>query len=227
MKILIVNLMQIGDLVLTTPVFEAIKKAYPDAFLAAAVNNQFSILVDFNPYLDHVFKVDKSSFSSFFRTLNLIRNEHFDFAFNLNRSERASALTAFSNAAFIAGYAKPPFNFLFNRVHPNRNRSMHQIFSHFFVLNDAGFNLNPCQPSIFIPQYIQDRINRFWDSHFKPSDTVVALNVGASWPSKRWLPSYFALLADSLFNRGCRVVFLGSSSDSPIVNLCLSLMNKE
>lgn len=68
MKVLVINLMQIGDLVLTTPVFRAIKTAHPDFFLAAAVNRDFADLVKFNPFINRLFTVDKRSLKSVAQT---------------------------------------------------------------------------------------------------------------------------------------------------------------
>ena len=216
MKILIVNLMQIGDLVLTTPVFRAIKAAHPHSYLAAAVNQQFADLVKFNPFINRLFLVDKRSLLSFAKVIQAIRAEHFDLCINLNSSERACALAITSGAKRVVGYAKPPFSLLFSKVCPNLKRSIHQIKSHFNVLSVAGLGTLPLAPSdVFIG-----------DTHlnFSLPDNIVALNVGASWHSKRWLPEYFASVAIQLLNRGFHVAFLGSKADIPIVDQCLALI---
>lgn len=225
MKILIVNLMQIGDLVLTTSVFEALRKKFPNAFIAAAVNKSFAQLVDYNPFLDRVFHVDKSSWRNFFTNLSEIRALEFDFAFNFNRSERASALAALSNAKRIAGYSKPGFALMFSRVDLNLNRQMHQVFSNFHVLNNAGLDVEPCRTFINVPDDISKRVHNLWLKHFNQNDNVIAFNVGASWASKRWLPQYFAQLANMLTLRNYHIAFVGSKADLPIVNECLSFIS--
>ncbi|MBD3878238.1 MAG: glycosyltransferase family 9 protein [Quinella sp. 1Q5] len=217
MKILIVNLMQIGDLVLTTPVFRAIKSAYPDSFLAVAVNLQFADLVKFNPFLNRIFTVDKHSLKSFLHTVNDIRKEHFDLCLNLNRSERASALAALSGAKRICGYAKPGFSLFFDSVSPNLKRVIHQVQSHFKVLVAAGFAPLPIPKSdVFLG-----------DTHLNISlpNNIVAFNVGASWPSKRWLPEFFAYVANQLICRGFTVAFLGSNADALIVKQVTNLIS--
>lgn len=217
--ILVINLMQIGDLVLTTPIFHAIKSAFPNYFLAAAVNRHFSELVKFNPFIDKLFEIDKASLLSTCHTIKAIRNHHFDLTVSLNDSERALAVALLSNSSRLVGYAKPPFSLFFDTTVPNLKRSTHQILSHFNVLKQAGLNLNLAPVEVFIPNHIQNHINAFWANHFNTADKVVAFNVGASWPSKRWLPDYFHSLALSLINQGFHVAFLGSVADWPIVNL--------
>lgn len=214
MKILIVNLMQIGDLVLTTPVFRALKSAHPDFFLAAAVNKNFAELVRFNPFLNQVFEVDKSSWTNSLKVIRAIRAGHFDLCINLNRSERACAAATLSGATRIVGYAKPPFSLFFDTVCPNLKRSVHQVISHFKVLDAAGFHLPLAKSDVFIGNTTLEPL----------PDNIIAFNVGASWPSKRWLPCYFASVANHFLNRGFHVAFLGSKADSPIVDECLAFI---
>ena len=212
--------MQIGDLVLTTPVFRAIKSAFPNHFLAAAVNKDFADLIRFNPFLDNIFQIDKHSLKSFISSIQAIRQAHFNLTINLNQSERASSLAILSGADNIVGYAKPPFSLFFDKVVPNLKRTTHQIISHFNVLDYAGFHLPLAKSDVFIGD---TNVNHFL--RLFPNDPqIVAFNVGASWQSKRWLPEYFAFLADNLIIRGFNVAFLGSYADFPIVNDCLAFM---
>ena len=214
MKILVVNLMQIGDLVLTTPIFRALRQALPNDFIAAAVNKDFAQLLQFNPFINRLFTVDKRSLKSLLSTIHAVRLERFDICLNLNRSERASALAALSYAKRIVGYSKPGFSLLFNEVVPNLKRDIHQVISHFNALDKAGFHLPLAKSDVFIG-----------DTNLNlPCNNIVAFNVGASWQSKRWLPEYFANVADDFINRGFHVAFLGSKADLPIVDDCLSFM---
>ena len=216
MKVLVINLMQIGDLVLTTPVFRAIKSAHPDFFLAAAVNHQFADLVKFNPFINRLFTVDKRSLKSVAQTIADIRAVNFDLCINLNRSERACTLAALSAASNIVGYAKPIFYPFFDKVCPNLKNSMHQVHSHFKVLETTGLgNLPVPNPDVFIGD---THLNRPFPKN------LVAFNVGASWQSKRWLPEYFASVAVELIYRGFHVAFLGSKQDIPIVDQCLAFI---
>ena len=210
MKILVVNLMQIGDLVLTTPIFRAIKTAHPDFFLAAAVNKSFAELLKFNPFLDRLFEFDKASWSNSFKVIRDIRNLNFDLCINLNRSERACLIATASGANLIIGYAKPPFYPFFDCVCPNLKRIVHQVISHFKVLDAAGLHLPLAKSDVFIGDTLLN---------LSLPDNIVAFNVGASWPSKRWLPVFFANVANHLLARGFYIALLGSNQDLPIVNL--------
>ena len=59
MKILIIRRDNIGDLICTTPLFEAIRRRYPDAYLAALVNSYNAPAIEGNPHLDAIYAYTK------------------------------------------------------------------------------------------------------------------------------------------------------------------------
>ncbi len=59
MKVLIIRRDNIGDLICTTPLFEALRRQYPDAYLAALVNSYNAPAIAGNPHLDDIFAYTK------------------------------------------------------------------------------------------------------------------------------------------------------------------------
>lgn len=59
MKVLIIRRDNIGDLICTTPLFEAIRRQYPDAYIAALVNSYNAPAIQGNPHLDAIFSYTK------------------------------------------------------------------------------------------------------------------------------------------------------------------------
>ena len=59
-RILVVRRDNIGDLVCTLPVFEGIRRRYPDSYIGALVNSYNAPLLEGNPYLDRVHVYTKS-----------------------------------------------------------------------------------------------------------------------------------------------------------------------
>ncbi len=58
-RILVTRTDRIGDLVLTTPVFKALREKFPGAWIAALVFLEHREIVQGNPYLDEVILYDK------------------------------------------------------------------------------------------------------------------------------------------------------------------------
>ena len=245
MKILVINLMHLGDLMLVTPALTTLRKNFPTAHLALLADKKLADLVELNPNLDECILIDKKGIddhlSSFIKFIFKIRAKNFDLVINLHRNERASALAAFSGAKKIVGYSKPGFALLFDKVLPNpsiarhikhgfkteyRPGTQHQVHSHFDVLRAAcGVE------KIFddgLEMKISDETSLAAEKIFRKNfgdKKVVAFNVGASWPTKRWLDSYFAQCADILIERGYGVAFLGGTMDKEIVQGCVEKMN--
>ena len=61
-SILVVKLDHIGDMVLSTPVFEAIKKRYPDCFLGVMCSTKGSVVLKNNPWVDRYWIFDADMF---------------------------------------------------------------------------------------------------------------------------------------------------------------------
>ena len=229
-NILVINLMHIGDLMLVTPVLRTLRANYPTSRLTLLADKKLRDLVEFNPHIDECMLIDKKGaddhFDSFFRFILGVRKKHFDLVINLHRNERASAIAAFSGAKRVVGYSKPGFSLFFDEVLPNKKAVMHQIHSHFEVLtkacgvtriDDGGLEME-------IPPGMDDEAERLWRENFPEGQKVVAFNIGASWPTKRWLDGYFAACADRLVERGYGVAFYGGPMDEEMVRDCLAKM---
>lgn len=89
-RFLIVRRDNIGDLICTTPVFSALRAAFPDAYIAALVNSYNAPVLAGHPAIDRIFVYTKekhradgeSLFGVYFRRLKLIhelRRRRFDY----------------------------------------------------------------------------------------------------------------------------------------------------
>ena len=247
MKILVINLMHLGDLMLATPALTTLRKNFPTAHLALLADKKLADLVQYNKNLDECILIDKKGVDdhlpSFIKFIFKIRAMKFDLVINLHRNERASALAAFSGAKKIVGYSKPGFSFMFDKVLPNPSiarhikrgfkieylpGTQHQVYSHFDVLREAvGVKkIFDNGLEMWIPDSIESEAEKIFRENFG-NRKVVAFNVGASWLTKRWLDSYFAECADILIERGYGVAFLGGSMDKEIVSDCVDKMKNK
>ena len=250
MKILIVNLMHLGDLMLMTPILPAVREAYKDATIYLLVDKKLRDLVSENHNIDKLVAIDKKGLYNtpkhFLKLILQLRKAKFDLVINCHRNERASAIAAFSGAKQIVGYAKPGFSLFFTKSinneavahhigrgpfglfgpHKYKPGWVHQVTSYFDILKKCLNLENLKDTGLFMkpPKKAADKINSLYKAEFDPAKPIVALNVGASWETKRWLFSHFAVVADSLIEKGYIVTFLGGDMDVDFVNEVISLM---
>ena len=229
-NILVINLMHIGDLMLVTPVLRTLRANYPKARISLLADKKLADLVQYNKWIDECLLIDKKGVDdglpNFIQYIFSLRKKKYDLVINLHRNERASALAAFSGADRIVGYAKPGFSMFFSQVLPNLKAVKHQIHSHFDVLEQAvGIEkIDDGGLEMWLPKEAEERAEKIWQDHFTPGKKVVALNIGASWKTKRWIDSYFAQCADQLIEEGYELAFFGGPMDLEIVEACIGQM---
>lgn len=100
-RILILRLSSLGDLTLLFPIFEEIKKAYPQIYLACLVKPQYRELVAESPFLDEVFVFD-----GFFSTLSRLSRFNWDAVLDLHAVSRTRFLMFFLKTALKITYRK-------------------------------------------------------------------------------------------------------------------------
>lgn len=239
-KILVINLMHIGDLMLVTPALRTLRKNYPQAQISMLIDKKLADLMQWNKNIDECILLDKKGADnhliSFAKFMMKIRAKEYDLVINLHRNERASAIAALSGAKKIVGYSKPIFAKMFDKVMNNPSiaqlrpkyipGSQHQVKSHLDVLREAlGIeDIDDRGLELWIPEQIEEESTQIFNDHFKADDRVIAFNIGASWLTKRWIDSYFADCADRLIEKNFAIAFLGGPSDIEIVNSCIDKM---
>ena len=242
-KILVINLMHLGDLMLITPALRTLRKNFRDAKISLIADKKLADLVRLNKNIDECIFLDKKgaddNFFSFAKFILKLRERNFDLVINLHRNERASAIAAFSGAKKIVGYSKPGFSLLFDKVLPNPSiaqlkpkyipGSQHQVKSHFDVLQKAvGIEkIFDNGLEMWIDENSKKSAEKIFHENFAIDTKVVAFNIGASWITKRWIDSYFAKCADILISRGYGVAFLGGNMDTEIVMACVDKMREK
>lgn len=239
-KILVINTMHIGDLLLVTPALRTLRTNYPEAHITLLTDKPLGDLVRSNENIDECLLIDKhgkdKGIRALFRFIKKIRRRHFDLVINFHRNERASAIAAFSGATEIVGYAQPAFRRFFTHWMPNlamadtpRELAEHQVRCHLDVLREAAGCEEEDDRGLEMPlsPEAEEAAASLWAKEFSSDDKVIAFNIGASWLTKRWMDSYFAVCADYFIEEGYHVAFLGGPTDVPIVEACVEKMREK
>ena len=104
-SVLIVELTKIGDVISTTPTIGAIRRAFPDARVAVAVEEPFKDLVSHHPAVDEVVSVAECRGLRGLKSLIArIRDERYQIVMNCSPSKRNTLTVALSGAPYRVGY---------------------------------------------------------------------------------------------------------------------------
>ena len=232
-NILVINLMHLGDLMLVTPVLRTLRHNYPAARITLLADRILADIVQENAHIDECLLIDKKgrdrSFLGIMRFARRLRERKYDLVVNLHRNERSSALAALSGGKRIVGYTKPGFSLLFDHVSPDQHMVMHEVHSHYAALRAAGIigEIDDAGLEMWLPPAAEAEAARLWATHFAPEDKVIALNIGASWRTKRWEDGYFAQVADTYLARGYHLAVMGGPTDVEMVAACRAQMREK
>jgi len=216
-RILVVRTDRIGDVILSTPVIKALRKALPCAYIAMMVSEYAKDIVDGNPYLDEVIVYDKEArhkgwFSSF-RFSAELKKKRFDLAIILHPTNRAHIVTFLAGISRRIGYDRKMGFLLTDRLkHEKHLGQKHEAEYNLDFMRFLG--IEPLDTELFMP--IKKESETWLEELFKKEkiDTrrkLLVFHPGASCPSKIWPWQSFADLMDKLADKYGAYVFLVAS----------------
>ena len=227
-SIVVLRLDHIGDMILTTPVFRALKSRFPNAKLTVLCRRLTAPLLRLNPYVDEVISLDVPWFSretndGWSKTTAFARKNHarFDIGIELHTDPRNILLLSKISKTRV-GYASRCLGFMLNiRVHYRRDK-LHIIERSLDVVRALGADASP-KTELFLTKA---EINRARELLFRNKANLrscICISPVAARANKNWLHVRFAELADRLAEKHkSTVVFCGSKADKPVVDKILA-----
>lgn len=227
--ILVTFLMQLGDLVLTTPFLTALRKAAPEAKIVYLIDEKWLDIVKNNPDIDEVLTIERkgkdNSLLALWRYSDNLKTRQFDYVINLNPSERCTFLAAFSGGKYKTGATPALFKCFFDKP-LQLDRSLHAADMYIDVLKQLGADTlaNAGLKIIAGETAIKEAEAFYEENNVQIQDKLIGFNVGSASATKRWLPERFAAVSDYVAKKGYKPVFFGSAGELDMVKQTLSSM---
>ncbi len=225
-RILIVRTDRIGDVLLSTPVIKALRQKYPQAYISMVVSPYARDIVEANPYLDEVIIYDKDikhkSWMRSFKFASRLKKKRFDLAIILHPTNRMHLIAFLAGIPLRLGYNRK-FGFLNNlrEKHTKQEGLRHEVEYNLDLLSDLGVGGNA--RDLFMPikteseEWAKDLLA---SNGIKDTDKLLAINPGASCPSKIWPADRFAQVAEILAKRhNFRILIVAGAKDIPLANM--------
>ncbi len=225
-RILLIQLGDIGDVVVSLPCVRALKDNFPDAQVVVAVRAKARELIDICPWADEVISIDQHRLRmtdairyqiAFFRRLRAFR---FDLVLDLRAGTRGAVLAYLSGAAIRVGFysTKEPLwrDWAFTHLKPfmpDPNR--HQSVYYQSLLTECGINILHPFPEIVVSEKLSQEAIQFLIRHKVDLDKpIVAVHPFALWRYKEWPIERTTQLVQFLSQERDRtVLILGASSE--------------
>lgn len=190
-KILIVRTDRIGDVVLSLPLAEIIKKNFPDCKVGYFVREYTSPLLDGNPFIDEVVIAEEADGEILFgKNLKQIKSKKFDASVVVNPTLKISLMMFLSRIQNRIGTGYRWYSFLFNKkVYEHRKYGeKHELEYNINLLNKIGISLkdfsNAIQFHLFIDEKSSAEINSIlYEKGFKSGNKIVIIHPGSGGSS--------------------------------------------
>ncbi len=216
-KILIIQTAFIGDVIMTTPIFRAVKEIEPDSEVHVLVIPAAAELIETNPYIDkvHIFNKKTGSLNKFkeiLRIIHLFSTIKFSIGISVQHSLTSSIIMLLSgipyrignqNMRFVSQKVRIPFG-LHNR---------HRVLSLLLPISTKSF-------SGITELQLTERVKKNTDKLIKINNSIsikrIGISPGSVWETKKWHKDYYSKLIDMLGRNNFHIYLFGSPQEKEL-----------
>ena len=222
-SILLIQLGDIGDVVLSFPCIRALRENFPHADLVVAVRQKAEELIQDCPWTDGVISINQDERKwhqeviyqkeFFFQ----VRKYKFDMSVDLRTGTRGAILTFLSGARQRVGFFAPDGKLWRNRMFTHLaylegKPEQHMAEYYLNLLLTYGFKTNNIWPQMEIPDERLEKVEVLFRKENIPTNhPVIAIQPFSLWGYKEWAREKYAALVNWIVSEyGFPVIITGS-----------------
>jgi heptosyltransferase-2 len=219
----------LGDAVMALPAIADVRRGSPEVSITIAARPAIAALFHLVPGVNDIIVLARSApigDVANWRTLGAeLADRQFDTALLLPNSIHSALVALRAGIPERWGYRAGWRGGLLTRSVP-RTWGVHQIEYYQQLVHALGFPNGPIEPRLAVPAGAREAaVQLLTSAGWNGKVPLVALAPGAAYGSaKRWPPSYFAELADSLAGDGIGSVMVGGAADAATGQAILSAL---
>ena len=201
-NILICRTDRIGDVLLSTPVFEVLKRELSSSRITVLVGPHAKEIVEGNPYVDEVLVYDKKGeHRSFWRTFlfsRFLKKKKFDSVILLHSTNRVVIMAFLAGIPERIGYDRR-LSFLLTKSYKyvKKHGTKHEVDYNLDLIKSAYAIKSASHAGLSFPLKESDKKTALEKLYvnFRESEKFIVFHTHASCPSKRWPKESFCKLA--------------------------------
>ena len=218
-SVLVIRPDRLGDVVLSTPIYESIKKTFPHLQVSALVDrSNVSILAD-NPYIDEIISFDSENPGT---VLGKLRRNRFDVVFVLNKkfSATASLIALASKTKYRVGYAHDKTDWLYDVRLSADTPPRHESLNNLELLRHVGITQIVEPPRLYFNENETQKIETvLGESRQHPDRPLVLIKPGTRVAEWGWKLDNFRKVAEQLSNsQKAEVLFICGPGEEAIID---------
>jgi heptosyltransferase-2 len=216
--VLVLRFSSVGDVVLTAPAIEALKRAWPDARIVYALKERLAHLVRHNPDVDEIVELRAGEGPlSYARRLRAARPS---VVLDLHGKIRSKILRALIPGVPKVVWHKRDFRDTLPvklALRPYHSSMLFADRYHAAVEELVGRKVERGRLRYFLgPDDVSEAERVLRAAGIDPSRPLLGLSPGANWETKRWPAERFAALARRAIAEGVQVAVQGSATEAPL-----------
>lgn len=225
--ILVVQTAFLGDVVLTLPLVQVMKRSFPQAHIDVLTTPRTSGILRNHPDIHRILEFDKrgkdSGVIGLFRMAAAVRDYHYDVAIVPHRSLRSALLVWLAGVPRRIGFHKSAGRFLFTDV-VRYNRNLHEVERNLSLLSILAISwenkeLPNLYPSLDDAAAVDGLLR---ECQISDTSSLIAVAPGTVWNTKRWLKERYADLVNRFVDEHLTVVLIGGREDEALCQeICL------
>ncbi len=190
-RILCIKLKHIGDVLLTTPAFRALRQAWPESTIAVLVPRGTEEVLRGNPDLDDILVLDRGAgMTGSLRTALAVRRFRPDLVLEMGQGDREAILGYLSGARRRVGYAPRPSGgwrqILLTQMIP-WNGQQHVIESNLDLVRGVGIDAQAGRPVLVVQPEARGRVAaRLQAAGLTADGPLVVIHPVSRWLFKAW-----------------------------------------
>lgn len=212
-RVLIIQTAFLGDVILTLPLVQILKKENPDWQIDFLCIPATSVLFKHNTLVNKLIVFDKRGGDSFRRIKKEVKN-NYDIVISPHRSARSSLIAFFSKAKTRITFDKTSQSFLYT-YKVKYVTGIHEIQRNLSLLKPLGIEEEGIvKPELFLSSDEVNAIDKlFSNENKKREDDLIALAPGSVWFTKRYPKEKFAEVLKLLNNTTSKIFLIGGEAD--------------
>jgi heptosyltransferase-2 len=229
-KILVAQTSFVGDVVLTTPLLAALRQRFPGAHIAVLCTPRGKEILAGHPAVDEIIilkkKRDGGRRSGIFEMARTLRERGFTMAISPHKSLRTALILSLAGMPLRIGFRQSAGWFLYHR-RVQRDALAHEVDRNLSLLRALGAEAESAEatPRVEPAPAAREAATRLFDELGIGRDaTVIGINPGSVWPTKRWTAEGYAAVSAALAKKhDARIVVFGGPDDREIAERVVRL----
>lgn len=224
-KILLTQLRQLGDILLTTPAIRAVRQQFPDAQVDFLTHPMGKLILADNPYLDHVHYYDPQSLWAEAGLLRHIRGQHYDIVVDFMANPRSALYTLFSGAPQRLAFASRR-SLAYTRLVPRAGGDDYIVRDKFRLIRELGVVSDDI--TLDIP-WSEQHLEPFQAmvrelAEFRQAPLRVVLSPTHRREARQWPLASYAKLADRLVKEWkATVIWIWGPGEEPVIDAVMGM----